>query len=88
MTTKKNLIHLPVWIRALPKFDNDFPANVGKKLNVTYAHLTQILYNYKEKGWVHTEKQGRKVYCTLTAEGKAVSDVCCELIRKVEEKKL
>jgi len=69
-------IGVPKWIKILMYIENDNMANVSRKLGCTYSHLSKIVNQFKQKGWVSIMRNGRANVVTLTEKGTKIKDAC------------
>lgn len=51
------------------KEKQDFILNIANNMQITYAHIVQIINKLERYKFIRTEKKGRKRYVTLTSIG-------------------
>ena len=60
------------WMQLLAHVEDDNLSRLSYKLDCTYSHLTKIMKEFEEKGWVNREKHGRTITNTLTEKGREI----------------
>lgn len=71
-------IFLPKWVQILNGLPTDTITKLTK-LNITYAHVWNVLKELEESGLVKTELRGRERKITLTALGKELQELTSDL---------
>jgi predicted transcriptional regulator len=61
-----------------------YSTKISQKIDTTYAHTVKIISRLEDKGLVRKEKQGRRKYISLTAEGERHAEKFQELLKTID----
>ena len=63
-----------------------YPSKLAKYSGASYVYVTNWLSKLETAGWVRFEKKGRLKTVSLTEQGKVISSLLDELVKKMDEK--
>lgn len=86
-TDSKYNIFVPSWFIVIDNIQESiYLSELTKKCRLAYANVTNIILKLQSKGFVYTEKKGRKRIITLTKDGKRLNELIVNMIGILRDK--
>mgnify|MGYP006290759713 CR=1 FL=1 len=71
------------WMQLLAHVEDNNLSRLSFKLDCTYSHLTKLVKEFDEKGWITREKVGRTIANRLTDKGKKVQNDTIKILNEI-----
>ena len=88
---KKGIVGFDKWAQVLNHLkekDNENMSRIGFRLDITYAHLTNIVNEFKRLGWIKVIKQSRINLIELTTKGIEYKEKITPILIELKKKRL
>ena len=76
-----NRIFIPTWMTTIIELPTETVLTLAKNLNVTQAHLYNLLDDLEAQKYIIQSKKGRCTVITLTSKGQKMKEAITELFR-------